>query len=327
MEITKLYQPSEVDQAAREIQLGELIAFPTETVYGLGADVNNEKAVLRVFQAKNRPADNPLNVTVANSEMVKKYVNQINDWGQKLIQNFWPGPLTLIFKIKSGSLPKVVTGGLATAAFRCPDNKVTLELIEKAGTPIVGPSANTSGKPSPTSAQHVFHDMEGKIAGIIDDGPTAVGMESTIIDLSGDTPVIVRPGAISTTEIEKVLGMPIKMKKQASAEKYKHYNPNANVMMVSDSDWSDAIKWASQQMNIGIMAITNIIKKVPENVITYDLGENINSASRKFFAGIRELDSKGVDTILVQQFPEIGLGEAYMNRLRKASADQRWQLK
>ncbi|WP_290032783.1 L-threonylcarbamoyladenylate synthase [Ligilactobacillus cholophilus] len=327
MEITKIYQPSEVDQAAREIQLGELIAFPTETVYGLGADVNNEKAVLRVFQAKNRPADNPLNVTVANSEMVKKYVNQINDWGQKLIQNFWPGPLTLIFKIKSGSLPKVVTGGLTTAAFRCPDNKVTLELIEKAGTPIVGPSANTSGKPSPTSAQHVFHDMEGKIAGIIDDGPTAVGMESTIIDLSGDTPVIVRPGAISTTEIEKVLGMPIKMKKQASAEKYKHYNPNANVMMVSDSDWSDAIKWASQQMNIGIMATTNIIKKVPENVITYDLGENINSASRKFFAGIRELDSKGVDTILVQQFPEIGLGEAYMNRLRKASADQMWQLK
>ena len=327
MEITKIYQPSEVDQAAREIQLGELIAFPTETVYGLGADVNNEKAVLRVFQAKNRPADNPLNVTVANSEMVKKYVNQINDWGQKLIQNFWPGPLTLIFKIKSGSLPKVVTGGLTTAAFRCPDNKVTLELIEKAGTPIVGPSANTSGKPSPTSAQHVFHDMEGKIAGIIDDGPTAVGMESTIIDLTGDTPVIVRPGAISTTEIEKVLGMPIKMKKQASAEKYKHYNPNANVMMVSDSDWSDAIKWASQQMNIGIMATTNIIKKVPENVITYDLGENINSASRKFFAGIRELDSKGVDTILVQQFPEIGLGEAYMNRLRKASADQMWQLK
>lgn len=327
MEITKIYQPSEVDQAAREIQLGELIAFPTETVYGLGADVNNEKAVLRVFQAKNRPADNPLNVTVANSEMVKKYVNQINDWGQKLIQNFWPGPLTLIFKIKSGSLPKVVTGGLTTAAFRCPDNKVTLELIEKAGTPIVGPSANTSGKPSPTSAQHVFHDMEGKIAGIIDDGPTAVGMESTIIDLSGDTPVIVRPGAISTTEIEKVLGMPIKMKKQASAEKYKHYNPNANVMMVSDSDWSDAIKWASQQMNIGIMATTNIIKKVPENVITYDLGKNINSASRKFFAGIRELDSKGVDTILVQQFPEIGLGEAYMNRLRKASADQMWQLK
>lgn len=327
MEITKIYQPSEVDQAAREIQLGELIAFPTETVYGLGADVNNEKAVLRVFQAKNRPADNPLNVTVANSEMVKKYVNQINDWGQKLIQNFWPGPLTLIFKIKSGSLPKVVTGGLTTAAFRCPDNKVTLELIEKAGTPIVGPSANTSGKPSPTSAQHVFHDMEGKIAGIIDDGPTAVGMESTIIDLSGDTPVIVRPGAISTTEIEKVLGMPIKMKKQASAEKYKHYNPNANVMMVSDSDWSDAIKWASQQMNIGIMATTNIIKKVPENVITYDLGENINSASRKFFAGIRELDSKGVDTILVQQFPEIGLGEAYMNRLRKASADRMWQLK
>ena len=327
MEITKIYQPDQVDEAAKEIQLGELIAFPTETVYGLGADVNNEKAVLRVFQAKNRPADNPLNVTVANSEMVKKYVNQINDWGQKLIQNFWPGPLTLIFKIKSGSLPKVVTGGLTTAAFRCPDNKVTLELIEKAGTPIVGPSANTSGKPSPTSAQHVFHDMEGKIAGIIDDGPTAVGMESTIIDLSGDTPVIVRPGAISTTEIEKVLGMPIKMKKQASAEKYKHYNPNANVMMVSDSDWSDAIKWASQQMNIGIMATTNIIKKVPENVITYDLGENINSASRKFFAGIRELDSKGVDTILVQQFPEIGLGEAYMNRLRKASADQMWQLK
>ena len=158
MEITKIYKPDEVAQAAKEIQLGELIAFPTETVYGLGADATNEKAVRRVFQAKGRPADNPLNVTVCSTAMVERFVGEINEWGQKLIKQFWPGPLTLIFKTLPHALAPVVTGGLPTAAFRMPDNQVTLKMIELAGTPIVGPSANSSGKPSPTTAEHVFHD-------------------------------------------------------------------------------------------------------------------------------------------------------------------------
>lgn len=324
MEITKIYQPSEVDKAAQEIKLGELIAFPTETVYGLGADATNEKAVLRVFQAKGRPADNPLNVTVSNVQMVEKYVGKINKWGQKLMDNFWPGPLTLIFKTLPNALSPVVTGGLKTAAFRMPDNQVTLKMITLANTPIVGPSANSSGKPSPTTAQHVLHDMDGKIAGIVDDGPTAVGIESTIIDLSGDEPLIIRPGAISTKQIEDVLQMPVRHK-QASSAKYKHYNPNADVLMVDETDWSNAINYALETpTKIGIMATNDHLEKFPDDLITYDLGKDVNSASQRFFAGLRQLDNDHVKTILVQQFDEDGLGEAYMNSLRKASGNKKF---
>lgn len=331
MEITKIYKPDEVDQAAKEIQLGELIAFPTETVYGLGADATNEKAVRRVFQAKGRPADNPLNVTVCSTEMVERFVGEINEWGQKLIKKFWPGPLTLIFKTLPDALSPVVTGGLETAAFRMPDNQVTLKMIELAQTPIVGPSANSSGKPSPTTAEHVFHDMEGKIAGIVDDGPTAVGVESTIIDLSGDVPVIIRPGAISIKEIENTLGIKVQLKndsQSAPAAKYKHYNPDAQVMMVNDQDWEKVVAWIGKQKDkVAVMATDSILKLFPETVLKYSLGKDIQSASREFFAGIRHLDNdEHAKLILVQCFPAEGLGEAYMNRLEKASGNQTWGL-
>ena len=195
MLITKIYTTDEIEKAANELRLGELIAFPTETVYGLGADATNEQAVKRVYLAKGRPSDNPLIVTVSSRKMVEEYVESLPERAVKLMDAFWPGPLTMILKIKEGALSKAVTGGLETAAFRMPQNKATLKLIESAGVPIVGPSANSSGKPSPTTAQHVYHDLEGRIAGILDDGPTQVGVESTIIDLSSEHPVILRPGA------------------------------------------------------------------------------------------------------------------------------------
>lgn len=197
MQMTKIYTKNDIRKAALELKMGELVAFPTETVYGLGADATNEKAVKRVYLAKGRPSDNPLIVTVSSIEMVERFVGEISTDAKKLMENFWPGSLTIILNIIPGSLSEAVTGGLKTAAFRMPKNQVTLDLISELDRPLVGPSANSSGKPSPTTAEHVFHDLEGKISGIVDDGPTTVGVESTIIDMSTDIPTILRPGAVT----------------------------------------------------------------------------------------------------------------------------------
>ena len=203
---TKIFQQDQIDEAVKLLGAGELVAFPTETVYGLGAIATNEKAVKGVYAAKGRPSDNPLIVTVSDEAMVSDYAKEIPERAQKLMKHFWPGPLTILLFVKPNALPKAVTGGLDTVAFRCPDDKLTHDLISKLGYPIVGPSANTSTKPSPTTAQHVYHDLNGKIAGIIDGGPTRVGLESTIIDLSVETPVVLRPGEITPQELSEVLG-------------------------------------------------------------------------------------------------------------------------
>ena len=170
----------------------------------------------RVSTVKGRPSDNPLIVHVSDFSMTKEFVESYHPLTEKIVKNFWPGPLTLIFSIKAGSLSTVVTGGLSTAAFRMPDNKKTLSLIEKTGAPLVGPSANTSGKPSPTTAMHVFHDLKGKIAGILDDGATQIGVESTVLDLSGEVPTILRPGAVTKEKLEEVLGIEVPLRQTSS---------------------------------------------------------------------------------------------------------------
>ncbi len=173
---TKVYQTDQLQEAAQKLKEGELIAFPTETVYGLGANALLPEAVKQVFAVKGRPSDNPL-ITVANFEMVKDYVDNFHPLTEKIVESYWPGlALTLIFTIKKASLPPVVTGGLSTAAFRMPANKKTRDLIALAKVPLVGPSANTSGKPSPTTSEHVYHDLKGKIAGIVDDGAAQIGL-------------------------------------------------------------------------------------------------------------------------------------------------------
>lgn len=326
-----------MQSAAKELKLGELVAFPTETVYGLGAVATNEPAVKRVYLAKGRPSDNPLIVTVANPAMVARFA-EITPAAQKIMDAFWPGPVTIILPIKPNALPTAVTGGLSTAAFRMPENRLTRKLIELVGDPIVGPSANSSGKPSPTTAQHVYHDLRGKIKGILDDGPTTIGVESTIIDLSVTPPAVLRPGAITPEQLEQVLGVPVtadhhhvsaKETPKAPGMKYKHYAPSAQVLIVQPDEWNQALAWAQTRSDVGLLHATFVNltaahrdhfgKKLVE------VGADAAQLSAHLFAGLRYFDTLDEATegtvkyILAPAVANTGIGAAYMNRLDKAA--------
>lgn len=331
---TKQFTAYQIDQAADLIRQGELVSFPTETVYGLGASALNEAAVKQVYAVKGRPSDNPLIVHVSDFEMVKQYVNDFPDHTTALVDSFWPGPLTLIFDVKSNAFSASVTGGLNTVAFRMPNNQKTLELIKTAGVPLVGPSANTSGRPSPTTAQHVYHDLHGKIAGILDDGPTQIGVESTVLDLTAKDgiPVILRPGAVTKESLERVVGQVFvdqhliseKEAPKAPGMKYKHYAPNAPVWIIDGSQevFKKAIEWAKRKhQRIGLFAddqITSTFSTDVEAVFSFGEG-SVEQGAKLLFAGLRSLDEQTIDVIFAQAFPESGLGIAYMNRLKKAA--------
>lgn len=336
---TRIFKLNEIDQAAQAIKDGQLVAFPTETVYGLGADATNEAAVKNVYLAKGRPSDNPLIVHVASIEMVERYAAEIPNSARQLMKVFWPGSLTIILKIKPGSLSKTVTGGLATVAFRYPDCQPTLDLILKAGVPIVGPSANTSGKPSPTTAQHVFHDLNGKIFGILDNGPTRVGVESTVLDLSTPRPAILRPGAVTKAQIESVIGsidldqhhVGTNETPKAPGMKYRHYAPGVPVAIVDpQTNWQSVNSWIEEQPSkVGVMAEKQILDAFswPDNAVIYSLGEDVSDASSHLFAGLRFFDDqKDVASILVQGLDATGLGAAYMNRLNKSAGGRHFEV-
>ncbi|MFV0557592.1 MAG: L-threonylcarbamoyladenylate synthase [Enterococcus sp.] len=336
---TKKYQEIEIAQAAQRLREGELIAFPSETVYGLGANALLPEAVQQVFTVKGRPSDNPVIVHVADFEQVKAYVSEFHPLTEKIVKKYWPGPLTLIFPMKADSLPVEVTGGLATASFRMPNHPLTLKLIELAGVPIVGPSANTSGKPSPTTSEHVYHDLQGKIAGIVEGGATKIGVESTVLDLSDVTkaPTILRPGAITQAELAAYLNCEVLVDRHLIKEseapkspgmKYKHYSPDTKVLMVRDPDWEAALAWVqTTKQRVGVIAGPAIAEKMRYDVAAVYMypREDVSSATQGLFAGLRALDTEllNLDVLLVQVFVEEGLGMAYMNRLKKA-ADQKY---
>lgn len=332
---TKIFQQDQIDEAVKLLAAGKLVAFPTETVYGLGAIATNEKAVKSVYAAKGRPSDNPLIVTVSDEAMVSDYAKEIPERAQKLMKHFWPGPLTILLFVKPNALPKAVTGGLDTVAFRCPDDKLTHDLISKLGYPIVGPSANTSTKPSPTTAQHVYHDLNGKIAGIIDGGPTRVGLESTIIDLSVETPVVLRPGEITPQELSKVLGEKVLINSgqvedqgvpKAPGMKYRHYAPSEPVIIVDDT--SDFAKIEFNE-HTGVAALDSVL--VGLNVSEqnkFSLGKNLVDADHNLFGALRYFDDKqSIDQIYVQGFSGSEATLAYMNRLNKAAAENHFHVK
>ena len=335
---TKRLNEEELDQAVDILQKDGLVAFPTETVYGLGANALSEKAVKRVFEVKGRPSDNPLIVHVADFEQVKNYVDDFHPLTKKLVDMYWPGPLTLIFKTKPNALPTVVSAGLPTVSFRMPDKEATLALLRQSQLPLVGPSANTSGKPSPTTADHVYHDLHGKIEAVLEGGATSIGVESTVLDISNpeQPPMILRPGAITKERIEQDLGIEVLMDghllKESEAPKspgmkYKHYSPDTKVLMVNEGDWVQAITYFKERnVKVGVMAGPAICDYLREDVAAIYCYHNdsVEAATRGLFAGLRGLDEPilQLDIILVAVYPEKDLGVAYMNRLRKAANQQ-----
>lgn len=334
---TRVFQQSEIKEAAALIKKGELVSFPTETVYGLGADAMNDQAVKNVYQAKGRPSDNPLIVHVASIGEVYDYVENVPEVAETLMEHFWPGPLTLIFEAKEGVFADTVTAGLNSVAIRMPKNEATLKLIKEAGVPLVGPSANTSGKPSPTTAMHVYHDLKGKIAGILDDGETGVGLESTVLDITDPKqPTILRPGGISKNELKNIVGQVFVDKHLVSSEetpkapgmKYKHYSPNEPVIIVEGNKelFQKAVKqYGSTGEKVGLLADDEVIEAFKDKVAAvFSLGEidDIHSASRRLYAGLRYFETTEASLILAQAYPEEGIGTAYMNRLIKAAGNQ-----
>ncbi len=326
-----------IKQAADVIRGGGLVAFPTETVYGLGADATNKAAVAKIFVAKNRPAFDPLIVHVANTEILPSVVSAIPGAAQSLIDAFWPGPLTLVLR-KAAEIPGIVTAGLHTVAVRMPQNDSALALIKEAGVPIAAPSANSFGYPSPTRVEHVIADLGGKIDFILDGGVTRVGVESTVLDLTCSPPSILRPGGVSRESLARMLGkVSVSSAEEgrilkSPGQMKQHYAPRAKVLLFGGKHREKVIQTMRERIaelkkgsRIGIM--------VPEEELTHftdadgivlGLGSfaTMEQVARELFATMRTLDSRGDNYIFALAPPKEGIGLAVFDRLFKASGSQ-----
>jgi len=324
--------------AAAIIKAGGLVAFPTETVYGLGADAFNAEAVLAMFEAKKRPLDNPPIVHLEYLSDIYKLAADVSPKAESLMKQFWPGPLTLVFK-RHPSVPGVTTAGLDTIALRMPRHRVALALIKESGSPIAAPSANLAGRPSPTSAKHVFDDLNGRIDAILDGGPTCIGVESTVLDASVDPPVLLRPGGTSLEALQTAIGevklhpfimadleLP-KEKARSPGMRYKHYAPKAQIILVEGVVPAVMAKikelisesWM-QSKRVGVLATDETAWAYEADVVK-SLGSlrNVDAMAPNLFRLLREFDAENVDFIFAEAVPAEGLGLAIMNRLRKAS--------
>lgn len=322
-----------ITEAARILKEGGLVAFPTETVYGLGANAMDDEAVSKVYAAKGRPSDNPMIVHVAKPQDLTLLTDNITDDMKKLAENFWPGPLTMVVQAKP-QVSRITTGGLDTVAVRIPDNETTLKLIETAGMPLAGPSANLSGHPSPTSSNHVYDDLQGRIDAVIQGEICKVGIESTVVDMTSPEPVILRPGIVTAEDLEKVLGKKVELdpavlqkpkisnngklleteddyKPKAPGMKYKHYAPKAEMMIFVGEPEKVRLAIAAEKM-----ARVEFGQKV--GVLIFD-SDKPKEAAHDFFAQLRAFDKSGVDVILAAALKEDGVGLAVMNRMFKSA--------
>ncbi len=317
--------------ASRLIASGQVVAFPTETVYGLGADGLNAEAVRRIFNAKQRPADNPLILHVAAIEAAYPLCHWTNE-AEQLAKAFWPGPLTMLLK-KQDIVPDITTAGLHTVALRMPSHPAALQLIEASHAPIAAPSANLSGRPSPTCAQHVFEDMQGRIPLILDGGECRVGLESTVLDISGQVPTIFRPGAVTAEQVAMVLGecavAPSIMRPLIEGEsapspgmRHRHYAPKARMTLVKGPP-SAVARYINTQYdeceNACILAFEEHLPLYGERR-TQSMGTSAQEAAHRLFYLLRDMDTQGIRRIFAETLPETGLGLAVMNRMTRAAA-------
>lgn len=323
-----------ITQAAAKLKDNEVVAFPTETVYGLGANAFSDEAVRKIFEAKGRPSDNPLIVHIASQEQLDEFVEDIPEYAIALINHFWPGPLTLVLKKKGEKLSDLVTAGLDTVGVRMPDHPIALALLKEANVPVAAPSANRSGKPSPTQASHVYYDLQGRISGIIDGGQTGVGVESTVIDCTTKIPTILRPGGVTKEQMEEIVGevhVDQALVEEGHAPKspgmkYTHYAPNAPVIVVDGSH-----RFIQQQIDeyekagkkVGVLTTEEAINDYrATKVVSCGNRSNLHTVAAKLYDVLRQFDQEDVDLIVSESFPQVGVGTAIMNRLLKAAGNQ-----
>ncbi len=322
--IVLIKKPSDprLKKIAADLANGALVVFPTETVYGLGANALDDSAVKRIFWAKNRPADNPLIVHISDKKQLRFLAIKTPKKAERLMKRFWPGPLTLVLK-KKKKVPSVVTAGLPTIGIRMPSHSIARKLIELAHVPIAAPSANTAGKPSATRAFHARLDLLSRVDWVIDSGPSRFGLESTIIDCTPKTPVLLRPGAVSVEQLEKTIGKirifrfgRKKIVAKAPGMKHRHYAPRARVVLVESKKIDSTIKKFKRKM----MVLT-VGKKISttKNRIAFNF-RFISGLAKELFACFRLADQKKVSNILVEKPLAKGIGRALLNRLEKAAA-------
>jgi len=348
---TRLFRVSEenfdavLDEAAEIIRRGGTVAFPTETVYGLGADGLNPEAVRKIFEAKERPPGNPLSLLVHSREDLEKVAKHIPEKAFRLMDAFWPGPLTIVLE-KKDIVPEITSGNLPSIGLRMPDHRIPLELVKRAGTPLAAPSANLSGKPSPSLAAHVLADLTGRIDAVIDGGGAAIGLESTVIDMTVEPPVVLRPGAVGIAELEGVIGKVRPTYDEAAAgtgetvpekqagQKYSHYTPDTQVVLVEGDREKVSEKIGTLLENsrregkkVGLLLSDETAGFFASEGLSaqecFLLGsrEEPEEAARRLFEGLRALDAKSLDVILADgSFSPSGLGAALLNRLREAAS-------
>ncbi|WP_202079645.1 L-threonylcarbamoyladenylate synthase [Caldalkalibacillus salinus] len=342
--VDKLIRHPHIHEAAKYIRQGEVVSFPTETVYGLGANALSDEATKGIFEAKGRPSDNPLIVHISSVDQLSRVVDNVDDRARTLMNAFWPGPLTIVLE-KSEQVCSLVTADLSTVGVRMPDHPVARALIEVAGLPLAAPSANRSGKPSPTSAGHVLHDLDGRIAGVIDGGETGVGVESTVLDITQDIPVILRPGGVTQRELTEVIGqvnvdpalsmsttehVSHDFKPISPGMKYKHYAPEGELWVVDNRNGTSKMRAYIKQnitefkregSRVGVLTTDDGEQDYTEADLVISLGsrEDLHTVARRIYDGLRQMDAAHVDLIFCEGFSTDGIGAAIMNRLLKAA--------
>ncbi len=325
--MTRLLRGDKIKEAAEILKKGGSVIFPTETVYGLGARYDDEGALGKIYEAKGRPKDNPLILHIYKKDQLEELVEEVDDRARLLMERFWPGPLTLIFRKKEG-VSATISAGLDTVAVRMPSSPLALELLREVGVALAAPSANLSGRPSPTSESHL-EEMMGRVDAILLGGDCQVGLESTVLDISGEDPLLLRPGKISLEELEELLGR-VKVFDKSSGDyaspglKYRHYAPKTPVVILEGSD-DDIVKFIRENKeNSTYIVRESIFRRCPGGKCKLFYPEDdLEYAAREYFRLLRTLDRQSYDTIYITEIPTQGLGRAIMDRLLRSSGGRR----